>query len=91
MTIIGRTLQIERPKKGGRLLSSINIFFATTNQEEKCPNQKNLTFCQLSSAKGLCERILTLSAAETAATEDSDTQSEDDDVSVSEDSESEDD
>ena len=31
--------------------------------------------------KGLCERILTLSAAETAlATEDSDTQSEDDDV-----------
>ena len=41
-------------------------------------------------SKGLCERILTLSAAETAATEDSDTQSEDDDVSVSEDSESED-
>ena len=32
-------------------------------------------------SKGLCERILTLSAAETAlATEDSDTQSEDDDV-----------
>ena len=51
VTIIGRTLQIGRPKKGGRLLSSINIFFATTNQEEKCPNQKNLTFCQLSSAK----------------------------------------
>ena len=41
-------------------------------------------------SKGLCERILTLSAAETAATEDSETQSEDDDVSVSEDSESED-
>ena len=42
-------------------------------------------------SKGLCERILTLCAAETAlATEDSDTQSEDDDVSVSEDSESED-
>ena len=39
--------------------------------------------------KGLCERILTLSAAETAATEDSETQSEDD-VSVSEDSESDD-
>ena len=41
-------------------------------------------------SKGLCERILTLSAAETAAMEDSDTQSEDDDASVSEDSESED-
>ena len=42
-------------------------------------------------SKGLCERILTLSAAETAlATEDSDTQSEDDDASVSEDSEIED-
>ena len=41
-------------------------------------------------SKGLCERILTLSAAETAATEDSDTQSEDDDVSVSENSESKD-
>ena len=41
-------------------------------------------------SKGLCERILILSAAETAlATEDLDTQSEDD-VSVSEDSESED-
>ena len=39
-------------------------------------------------SKGLSERILTLSAAEAAATEDSDTQSEDDDVSVSEDSES---
>ena len=42
-------------------------------------------------SKGLCDRILTLRAAETVATEDSDTQSEDDDVSVSEDSESEDD
>ena len=41
-------------------------------------------------SKGLCERILTLSAAETAATEDSDTQPGDDDVSVIEDSESED-
>ena len=42
-------------------------------------------------SKGLCERILTLSGAETAlATEDSHTKSEDDDVSVSEDSESED-
>ena len=40
--------------------------------------------------KGLCERILKLSAAKTAATEDSDIQSEDDDTSVSEDSESED-
>ena len=40
-------------------------------------------------SKGLCERILTWSAAETAATEDSDTQSEDD-VSVREDSGSED-
>ena len=38
----------------------------------------------------LSERILTLSAAETAATEDSDTQSEYDDVCVCEDSESED-
>ena len=27
-----------------------NIFFATTYQGEKCPNQKNLTFCQLTSA-----------------------------------------
>ena len=37
-------------------------------------------------SKGLCERILTLSAAETAAKEASDAHSEDDDVSVSEDS-----
>ena len=37
-------------------------------------------------SNGLCERILTLSATETAATEDSDTQSEDDVVmSASED------
>ena len=41
-------------------------------------------------SKGLCDRFLTLRAAETVATEDSDTQSEDDDVDVSEDSESED-
>ena len=41
-------------------------------------------------SKGLCERILKLSTADTTATEDSDTQSEHDDVSVSEDSESED-
>ena len=40
-------------------------------------------------SKGLCERILTLNVAETAATEDSDTQSEDDDFSVSEESEDE--
>ena len=72
------------------MLSSTNVFFTTTYQGEKCPNQKNLTFSQLTSAKGLCERILTLSPAETAATEDSETRSEDDDVSVREDSESED-
>ena len=40
-------------------------------------------------SKGLCERILTLSAAESAGMEALDTQSEDDDVSVSEGSESE--
>ena len=40
----------------------------------------NLLLAHIS--KGLCERILTLSAAQTAATEDSDTQSEDDDGSV---------
>ena len=41
-------------------------------------------------SKGLCDRILTLRAAETVAMEDSDTQSEDDDVNVSKDSKSED-
>ena len=56
------------------MLSSINIFFATTYQGEKCPNQKNLTFCQLTSAKVYVKG----------------SQSEDDDVSVSEDSEIED-
>ena len=51
---------------------------------------EKLNLLSAHTSKGLCEGILTLSAAETAATEDSDTQSEDDDVSVSEDSESED-
>ena len=57
----------------------------------KMSKSEKLNLLSAHISKGLCERILTLSAAETAlATEDSDTQSEDDDVSVSEDSESED-
>ena len=62
-----------------------NLSSRKMSKSEKC----NILSAHIS--KGLCERILTLSAAETAlATEDSDTQSEDDDVSVSEDPESED-
>ena len=57
-------------------------------RKESKSEKPNLLSAHIS--KGLCERILTLSAAETAATEDSDTQSGDDDVSVIEDSESED-
>ena len=61
-----------------------NLWRRKTSKSEKL----NLLSAHIS--KGFWERILTLSAAETAATEDSDTQSEDDDVSVSEDSKSED-
>ena len=56
----------------------------------KMSKSEKLNLLSAHISKGLCERILTLSAAETAATEDLDTQSEDDDFSVSEDSESED-
>ena len=56
----------------------------------KMSKSEKLNLLSAHISKGLCERILTLSAAETAAMEDSDTQSEDDDASVSEDSESED-
>ena len=56
----------------------------------KMSKSEKLNLLSAHVSKGLWERILTLSAAETAATEDSDTQSEDDDVSVSEDSKSED-
>ena len=56
----------------------------------KMSKSEKLNLLSAHISKGLCERILTLSGAETAlATEDLDTQSEDD-VSVSEDSESED-
>ena len=54
------------------------------------PKSDKLNLLSAHISKGLCERILTLSAAETSATEDSDTQSEDDDVNVREDSESDD-
>ena len=54
------------------------------------PKSDKLNLLSAHISKGLYERILTLSAAETSATEDSDTQSEHDDVSVREDSESDD-
>ena len=57
---------------------------------KKMSKSEKLNLLSARISKGLCERILTLSAAETAATDNSETQSEDDDVSVSEDSESED-
>jgi len=31
--------------------NKIKVVFTTTCQGEKCPNQKNFTFCQLTSAK----------------------------------------
>ena len=52
----------------------------------KMSKSEKLNLLSAHISNGLCERILTLSAAETAATEDSDTQSEDDVVmSASED------
>ena len=80
----------EIPAGAKRLLRSINIFFANDLSRRKMSKSEKLDLLSAHNSKGLCERILTLSAAETAATEDSDTQSEDDDVSVNEDSESED-
>ena len=71
------------------MLSSI-IYFSPQLIKEKIVQIRKLNLLSAHISKGLCERILTLSAAETAATEDSDTQSEDDVVSGSEDSESED-
>ena len=70
-------VQIGKPK-------NIYIFFNTTYQGSK------LSLLSAFISKAFCERNLTLSAAETAAMEASGTQSDDDDVSVSEGSESED-
>ena len=80
--------------KSGKLkkltVAELNKEIFRHNSRRKMSKSEKPILLSAHISKGLCERILTLSAAETAATEDSDTQSEDDDVSVSENSESKD-
>ena len=64
--------------------------FCHNLSRRKMSKSEKLNLLSAHISKSLCQRILTLSAAETAATEDSETQLEDDDVRVSEDSKSED-
>ena len=63
-------------------VAELNKYIFSHNlSRRKMSKSEKLNLLSAHISKGLCERILILSAAETAlATEDSDTQSEDDDV-----------